>query len=91
MTSDLDLLAERVAAVERHLARVAQKLPATPGELAPNTDTSDAVILHLWQATQTWLRRTGRPTCVRSWQRCAMRRADLQRNAGMTSFANTSA
>lgn len=52
MTLDLDVLAERASAVERHLARVAQKLPATPGELEPNTDASDAVILHLWQATQ---------------------------------------
>lgn len=52
MSLDLDVLAERAAAVERHLARVAQKLPATPAELAPNTDASDAVILHLWQATQ---------------------------------------
>lgn len=52
MTLDLDVLAERAAAVERHLARVAQKLPATPAELALNTDASDAVILHLWQATQ---------------------------------------
>jgi uncharacterized protein YutE (UPF0331/DUF86 family) len=52
MSLDLEVLAERASAVERHLARVAQKLPATPGELAPNTDASDAVILHLWQATQ---------------------------------------
>jgi uncharacterized protein YutE (UPF0331/DUF86 family) len=52
MSLDLDVLAERASAVERHLARVAQKLPATPAELAPNTDASDAVILHLWQATQ---------------------------------------
>jgi uncharacterized protein YutE (UPF0331/DUF86 family) len=49
---DREVLAERATAVERHLARVALKLPATPGELAPNTDASDAVILHLWQATQ---------------------------------------
>jgi uncharacterized protein YutE (UPF0331/DUF86 family) len=52
MSLDLDVLAERASAVERHLARVAHKLPATPAELAPNTDASDAVILHLWQATQ---------------------------------------
>lgn len=52
MSLDLEVLAERAAAVERHLARVAHKLPATAGELAPNTDASDAVILHLWQATQ---------------------------------------
>jgi uncharacterized protein YutE (UPF0331/DUF86 family) len=52
MSLDRDVLAERVSVVERHLARVAQKLPATPAELAANTDASDAVILHLWQATQ---------------------------------------
>lgn len=52
MSLDLDVLAERASAVERHLARVAQKLPATPAQLTPNTDASDAVILHLWQATQ---------------------------------------
>jgi uncharacterized protein YutE (UPF0331/DUF86 family) len=52
MTLDLAVLAERAAAVERHLARVAQKLPSTPAELLPNTDASDSVILHLWQATQ---------------------------------------
>lgn len=52
MSLDLDVLAERTAALERHLARVAYKLPAAPGELLPNTDASDAVILHLWQATQ---------------------------------------
>jgi uncharacterized protein YutE (UPF0331/DUF86 family) len=52
MSLDLDVLTERTAAVERHLARVEQKLPATPAELAPNSDACDAVILHLWQATQ---------------------------------------
>ena len=39
-------------AVERHLARVAARLPQAPGELQPVSDASDAVILHLWQATQ---------------------------------------
>lgn len=39
-------------AVERHLRRVAERLPATAVELAPATDASDAVLLHLWQATQ---------------------------------------
>ena len=52
MTIDLHVLAERVAAVERHLARVEAKLPATPEALQPATDTSDAVVLHLWQAVQ---------------------------------------
>ena len=52
--SDLDrqLLAERAMAVERHLARVAERLPADPTHLQPATDASDAVILHLWQAVQ---------------------------------------
>jgi uncharacterized protein YutE (UPF0331/DUF86 family) len=49
---DSDLLAERALVVERHLARVAQRLPTTPDALEPSTDASDAVILHLWQATQ---------------------------------------
>ncbi|MBM3219151.1 MAG: DUF86 domain-containing protein [Candidatus Rokubacteria bacterium] len=39
-------------AVERHLARVRDRLPADPATLRPSTDASDAVILHLWQATQ---------------------------------------
>jgi len=49
---DRQLLAEKAAAVERHLRRVAERLPAEPGGLEPNTDASDAVILHLWQAVQ---------------------------------------
>jgi uncharacterized protein YutE (UPF0331/DUF86 family) len=36
----------------RHLARVAERLPAEVSELRPATDASDAVILHLWQAVQ---------------------------------------
>lgn len=39
-------------AVERHLRRVAERLPTSPSELRPATDASDAVVLHLWQATQ---------------------------------------
>ncbi len=39
-------------AVERHLTRVADRLPPTAAGLTPSTDASDAVILHLWQATQ---------------------------------------
>jgi uncharacterized protein YutE (UPF0331/DUF86 family) len=39
-------------AVERHLARVKERLPADAVALQPSTDASDAVILHLWQATQ---------------------------------------
>ena len=49
---DLPVLAERVATVERHLARVAARLPQQPAELVAASDTSDAVILHLWQAVQ---------------------------------------
>src|SRR5438552_12362704 len=39
-------------AVERHLKRVAERLPEAASDLQPATDASDAVILHLWQATQ---------------------------------------
>lgn len=49
---DRDILAERTQAIERHLDRVRQRLPSTPAELTPSTDASDAVVLHLWQATQ---------------------------------------
>ena len=49
---DRAVLAERTMTVERHLRRVAERLPASPSELQPLTDASDVVILHLWQATQ---------------------------------------
>lgn len=49
---DRDVLAERSMVVERHLARVMERLPASPDAFRPATDASDAVILHLWQATQ---------------------------------------
>jgi uncharacterized protein YutE (UPF0331/DUF86 family) len=49
---DLEVLAERASAVDRHLARVAERLPPVPAALVPSTDASDAVVLHLWQATQ---------------------------------------
>ena len=39
-------------AVERHLDRVADRLPSSPDDFRPSTDASDAVVLHLWQATQ---------------------------------------
>ena len=52
MTMDRAVLAERVMAVERHLRRVADRLPSTPAALHPSNDASDAVVLHLWQATQ---------------------------------------
>jgi uncharacterized protein YutE (UPF0331/DUF86 family) len=38
--------------VQRHLARVGERLPRDVGSFAPSTDASDAVILHLWQAVQ---------------------------------------
>ena len=49
---DRAVLAERTMAVERHLARVADRLPSSAADLQPATDASDAVVLHLWQATQ---------------------------------------
>ena len=54
MTGRLDraVLAERSMAVERHLARVRERLPASAAHFQPASDASDAVILHLWQATQ---------------------------------------
>ena len=39
-------------AVERHLRRVAERLPASAADMPPATDVSDVVVLHLWQATQ---------------------------------------
>ena len=64
MTTDDLLLGEKAAAVQRHLDRVAAKLPAEPGDLRPMTDASDAVILHLWQAVQTVID-LAVSTCVR--------------------------
>jgi uncharacterized protein YutE (UPF0331/DUF86 family) len=49
---DPHVLAERAAAVERHLARVQAKLPSSPDALQPSSDAADAVVLHLWQAVQ---------------------------------------
>jgi hypothetical protein len=49
---DREILAEKASAVHRHLARVTERLPLDPSALAPATDASDAVILHLWQAVQ---------------------------------------
>ena len=49
---DRDVLAERAMAVERHLLRVAERLPESGAGMQPATVVSDAVILHLWQATQ---------------------------------------
>jgi uncharacterized protein YutE (UPF0331/DUF86 family) len=49
---DREVLAERAMAIERHLRRVAERLPPSATDLLPSTDASDAVVLHLWQATQ---------------------------------------
>lgn len=49
---DAAVLAERTAAVSRHLRRVRERLPTDPAELRPMSDAADAVILHLWQAVQ---------------------------------------
>ncbi|MBI3783131.1 MAG: DUF86 domain-containing protein [Deltaproteobacteria bacterium] len=49
---DRPVLAERAATVERHLARVAERLPRVPADLVATSDASDTVILHLWQAVQ---------------------------------------
>jgi uncharacterized protein YutE (UPF0331/DUF86 family) len=51
-TFDRAVLAERTMIVDRHLTRVAARLPSTAAVLQPTTDASDAVIPHLWQATQ---------------------------------------
>lgn len=49
---DKEILAERFAAIERHLARVKSCLPASESEFLPASNASDAVVLHLWQAIQ---------------------------------------
>lgn len=49
---DKQVLAEKAAAVERHLSRVQASLPAKSSQLKPSTDAADVVILHLWQAVQ---------------------------------------
>lgn len=49
---DREILAEKAAAIERHLDRVSQRLPAKAADLEPATDATDAVVLHLWQAVQ---------------------------------------
>ena len=49
---DRAVLAEKMAAVERHLQRVANKLPGKPEQFKPSSDAADAVVLHLWQAVQ---------------------------------------
>ena len=49
---DRPVLAGRAAAVERHLVRVAARLPPLPADFLAASDASDTVILHLWQAVQ---------------------------------------
>ncbi len=49
---DQAILAERAAAVERHINRLKSRLPKDLKDFKPNTDASDTVILHLWQAIQ---------------------------------------
>jgi uncharacterized protein YutE (UPF0331/DUF86 family) len=61
---DRELLAERAAAVVRHLDRVAAHLPADPADLRPLTSTTDTVVLHLWQAVQVVID-LAVSTCVR--------------------------
>jgi hypothetical protein len=70
--------ARALADKEPDLALVADKLPASPETLQAATDASDAVILHLWRATQFvtdvsparrvsgrwWLTRTTVSTCA---------------------------
>ncbi len=63
-TVDRELLAERAAAVSRHLDRVARHLPEDPAELRPDTAATDTVILHLWQAVQVVID-LALSTCVR--------------------------
>ena len=52
MTSS-ERISQRAAHLERHLARVAELLPESPGLLLPMTEASDGIVLHLWQAVQT--------------------------------------
>lgn len=49
---DRESLAEKAAAVERHLSRIAERLPPAAEDLEPSSDAADTVILHLWQAVQ---------------------------------------
>ncbi len=49
---DPDVPAERAMTVQRHLSRVAERLPPAAELLRLATDESDAVVLHLWQAVQ---------------------------------------
>ena len=55
MTLDRAVLAERVMAIDRHLRRVAERLPPSAQDLQPSTDASD----ERWRR-QDWLVRGGR-------------------------------
>ncbi|GAA0931693.1 hypothetical protein GCM10009559_20050 [Pseudonocardia zijingensis] len=61
---DRELLAERTAAVLRHLNRVAAHLPPNPDDLQPLSSATDTVVLHLWQAVQVVID-LAVSTCVR--------------------------
>lgn len=63
MSTQRAVLAERSAAVERHLRRVAERLPTDAADLRPMDDATDAVLLHLWQAVQVVID-LGVSTCV---------------------------
>lgn len=49
---DRQSFAERAAAIERHLGRVAARLPPSADALRPGSDDTDVVVLNLWQAVQ---------------------------------------
>lgn len=51
-TLDKEILAERIAAIERHLNLVEKRLPNNEKDFFAGCDSSDSVILHLWQAIQ---------------------------------------
>jgi uncharacterized protein YutE (UPF0331/DUF86 family) len=84
---DPETLAQKSAAVERHLARVDARLPQRPEDLLPMSDAADAVVLHLWQATQividlavsAWVRlRLGAPTTYADAFRSLQRAGHLE-------------
>jgi len=68
MNTTRALLAEKAAIIERHLTRVASKLPIDPKELSPQSDASDAVILHRWQAVQLPSSWQLLPAFARGWE-----------------------
>ena len=95
---DRDVLAERAMTVERHLRRVGERLPDSAAGLQPATDVSDAVILHLWQATQIvidlamaaclWLK-LGTPATYADAFRLLQKARFHQESAGNTRFKLT--